>query len=798
MNYRSRRPMNPIGRLGWSLVPVILIGGFFRVSGSENRAPDWKPVYEMKAEKLSLSEIKYLIIPQVQSEQLASALADLRALFKQRYGKTLQLSQSPNAKQSICFETFRIGEGGAFSIRKKRTRVFIRGADPEAWANGIYTICRDLLGARWYWSGELGFEWIPPRLNHFPNRALTRRPAFIQRHFGPIQQPFGYRNRLNSIYSFNHNLARIFNSKLFRETPEVFSRINGRRRNPKGSAGRDPQPDFSNPLTVEVAARATIEYFTKNPSERSFSLSINDNVLFDTSERTRRIVSPLRYFRGRPNYTDLVFAFVNRVAERVFDQAGLWETPSGEPRYLGALAYYWTEAAPSIPLHPRVMPVLTSDRAQWRDPGYQTEDKTLIEEWMRSGAERVATWDYYFGAPYLYPRQMNQWIDESLKYLNESGVDVFFSELPLFFGLDGAKAWLASELLWDPHQDASDLLDEYYQNFFGAAAENIRAFYETAESYRNKHEGPPHWIKLYKDEFGIALFDQSILGKMRGYISQAENQVATDERRLRRVRVVSEAFRLTELYERYNYNRQALVWMALRRPNRTSALKNQLAEFKHSKTAYTEYMDDYLKESAYAPPRNYINIRQSDPEALALAAISGAGSDDFTSLLKDPLLQHRGSNLRNFLGPQLPRLADWYLDYRPNEKFTILPSRHSEENSGLHILHADILSIFKTFPVTAGTSYALKMQADWRIGLDNRVQVHVTWLDAAGKSLKRFIPIRFPIGSSGKPLKVYLPLNAPEHASDVKIRIILSRQYPEDYFDLSRLDFGRTQSPASL
>ena len=60
---------------------------------------------------------------------------------------------------------------------------------------------------------------------------------------------------------------------------------------------------------------------------------------------------------------------------------------------------------------------LTSDRAQWHDPDYRTQDKALIQAWAASGAERVATWDYYFGAPYLYPRQFNQWIIESIRHV---------------------------------------------------------------------------------------------------------------------------------------------------------------------------------------------------------------------------------------------------------------------------------------------------------------------------------------------------------------------------------------------
>lgn len=776
-------------RLPLTFIFVLLCLPVFLVA-SDTRAQSWKPIHRMGADQLSLFEVNYLVVSGVEDARLESAISDLQSLYLLRYEKSLKVLKSGSPKHSIRFEARDIGEGGAFSIRRDRTRVIIQGTDAEAWAHAIYAICSDIMGARWYWSGELGFEWVEPKATHFKNQLWLEQPAFIQRRLYPVDSDFGRRNRLNSVYSFNHNLARIFSSELFDKTPEVFAEVNGRRKAPDGSAARDPQPDFANPLTVEIAAQAALDYFEANPTRTSYSLSINDNVLFDTTADTEAIVSPLRYFRDRPNYTDLVFGFMNQVAERVFNQAGAWQTPSGEPRYITALAYYWTEPAPSMPLHARVMPVLTSDRAQWHDPLYRLEDIALIQDWAESGAERVATWDYYFGAPYIYPRQFNQWVDESLKHLAAAGVDVFFSQLPSFWGLDGAKAWLATELLWSPRQDADDLLDEYYRNFFGEAADSVRAFYERAENHRSAFEGQADWIKLYKDESGISLFTEDVLIEMRGYIEQAKVEVKLDGRRLARVEVISNAFRLTEHYERYNRTRQVLTWMALREPQQKVALEKQLTAYQHAKSAYREYLEGYLAESSYAPSRRHVDLGQSNPEALVVALISGAEVQDFARILKDPLLCHLGYDLRNFLGPELPRLTDWHFDYRPSKGFAILPSQHSDSESGLRIENADILSVFNTFPVISNRNYALKMQADWKIGLDNRVHVNVIWLDREGQRIESLTPLRFPIGASDGLLNINLPLTAPNNACDVRVRIVVSRQYPGEFLDISYLDLG--------
>ena len=78
-----------------------------------------------------------------------------------------------------------------------------------------------------------------------------------------------------------------------------------------------------------------------------------------------------------------------------------------------------------------------------------------------------------------------------------------FSQLPAsFWGLDGAKAWLSSQLLWSVTTDSETLLDEFYQEFFGEAHGAMRAFYQRAEAHRNQHAGTASWIKYYYERGG--------------------------------------------------------------------------------------------------------------------------------------------------------------------------------------------------------------------------------------------------------------------------------------------------------
>ncbi len=771
----------------YALFGYIVLQQTFASAG--HRAQFWKPHRTLASYQLYIRDLKYVVIPEVESETLSGAIKDLVAMFEERFGDRLKTVKKGNPKYSISFESAKAtNDGGAYMILRKRSRVLIRAASVEGWCNGLYAIMKDMLGVRWYWDGSIGCEFLEPNRWFFLNIPWIEKPAFIQRTLYPVTSDFARRNRLNSVYSFNHNLAKIFTADIYETKPEVFSKINGRRKTPLENSRTDPQPNFTENGAVDIAAGAALDYFETYPERTSYSLSINDNVLFDTGPRTEAAVSPVSYFRGRPDYTDLVFKFMNRVAERVFDQAGAWQTPKGEDRFLTALAYYWTEPAPTIPIHPRVMPVLTSDRSQWHDPIYRKEDKALINAWALSGAERIATWDYYFGAPYVYPRQFNEWIAQSLPFLADAGVEVFFSQLPSFWGLDGAKAWLATELLWNPKQDTEVLLNEYYYNFFGAAAGSIRSFYETAEVQRNLHEGTAEWIKFYKDESGIALFSPEVIASMRDYIEVAKLLVMGDARRRARVEVVSRAFHLCELYSRYDETRRELVELCINRVQ-PQLIASQLEIFRRSRGDFEAYMDQYLEDD-YAPLGRNIKGVQSDPEAFALRVIEHTTEGIFHSLSKNPDLIHKVWYKRNFLGPSLPWIGEWYMKYRPSENFKVAASKWGSGSSGLRMSDADIVSITQNFPVQSKQDYELHVNAAWNISLDNRVYIHATWLDSEGVKLQSKVPLRLPIGQVLEPVDITIPLSAPERSSEISLHIVTSRQYQGDFLDITRLDFG--------
>ncbi len=736
--------------------------------------------------------------------------------------RALYIGDVPAARSALHLPPDLSAFGSVY--RKGRgERMYLRARHPEALVHGIYRYAHTVLGARWYLPGDEGlfFSSRHPKEAVGGRLPVVQEPAFVQRHVGTPQWSFYRRNALNQPYRFNHALSDIFDRPLFETNPEFFARRgDGREYEPTGSRKYDAQPHLALPEVADLAAEAALDYFAAHPEARSFSLATNDNVRFDESAATRALVEPISYFRGLPNYTDLVFTFMNRVAERVFDEGGAWETPDGEPRYVTALAYYWAEAAPTFPLHPRVMPVLTADRAQWRDPEYREEDKALIEAWSRSGAERIGTWDYYYGAPYPYPRQFNQWIIESIRHLAENGVDVFYTPMPYMLAYDGPKAYLAAQLLWDPWQDVDVLLDEFYESVFGPAASSMRDYYESFEQRREARDGPGQWIQFYLDEAGIGQFSLEFIEAMEALLVHGAEEAAGHPEVRSRIEAVRRDFEITRIYARLQAARRAVATGLEGRPDAT------MLEAIQSLTQARATLREKL-EPLHAIERYEYNFRllkdtaQSDPIPAALGALARHGRSEDDERLRDYLteaqyaavLRLRGildkplpapvnanSKLWNgtprddgrYLFPQpMPQLRGWAIDLRPSELLE-LEAADRPLQRGLRVSGADIVSFFSDVAVEVGRDYLLRTVLAYRASPDNRTRLNLVWYDSDGKRLASKVYFQAPVEWDGREAPreadLLVPVRAPEKAARVRIRFSASRQYAGDFLELRQVE----------
>lgn len=487
---------------------------------------------------------------------------------------------------------------------------------------------------RWFVPGALGFEpavliqslkaqslkvegQVARRTGLKP--TITER-AYLTRAFGGgVDSDWGEFNGLGKRLGFSHNLSRVFPATLFDTHPEFFPLIEGERWRPK-SGQVNWNPDLGEPAVAEYAATAADKYFGENPDTVSFALGVNDGLRYGESLATLKWVEPMNWFRNRPDYSDLVFQFMNAVAER---------TESKWPdKKVGALAYYWTENVPSFPLHSNVLPYLTADRSQFYDQTFKREELELQKRWGKAHAEhtrskslkvagrmsgnesadglslnadslkpRLGLYDYIYGYGFLIPRIHTRYLAEHLRHARRAGFTDYYAEVYPNWGLDGPQPWLVSQLLMDPEQDAQKLLREYYTRYFRQAARPMRRFFERCEAQWRNQSGPAYWLKHFKNDSQAEVFPSAICRELRALLDAAARAAQGDPLVEERVRLVSGAFGLTERYVTFCEARNSLqteLWEYSRdsgdqRSRHSGKMESFLHTYREARSEFVSY-----------------------------------------------------------------------------------------------------------------------------------------------------------------------------------------------------------------
>ena len=389
--------------------------------------------------------------------------------------------------------------------------------------------------ARWFMPGALGYEPgsapPPPAADAFLTRAMQ-----IDR--TGEEKVWSEKNLLTPRLEFSHNLATIVRKEDYAAHPEWFPLVGGQRYRPPEQVV-NWNPDLASEAVVQRAAEIASAAFQADPRRESFSLGVNDALIFGESPEMLPWITPPHYFRSRPNYSDLVFQFNNRVAEQV--------SRSFPDRYLGVLAYYWCEDVPTIRVHPQIVPFLTADRSQGYDRRWWQEETRLQLAWAAKGTRRLGLYDYLDGAGFLVPRLHMRLIAEYLPRARSLGFTDYYGESSPNWGLDGPQQWLVAQLIAQPGASAPSLLEEYYTRFYGEAAVPMRQFFERCEDLWMAQPPPADWLKHYRSETQALLFPSGECVRLRTLLEQAR-ALAKSEKVRQRVEFVSAAFGATERF----------------------------------------------------------------------------------------------------------------------------------------------------------------------------------------------------------------------------------------------------------
>ncbi len=458
------------------------------------------------------------------------------------------------------------------------------------------------LGARWFTPGEIGAEVEPRRALALPNAFRAAAPGYYSRELMGIDKTaegraWSHRNRLHRLLAHGHTLAQLAPLALLAQRPEFAPLLNGAKFIPLTDAVLNWQPDILEPGFASFIAERVMADLRAHPAKVAVAVAQNDTYRWDQSARTLAAIEPKKFFRGRPDYSDVLFPFVNAVAERVGR-----DFPD---RFITTYAYDWTENVPRAPVARNVIPFLTADRSMWCDPDFAAGDRDLMARWHRAGPAFLGLYDYLEGGPFLVPRPTLWALTEPIPYGYRNGARAYVGELMANWGLDGPKPWLAAQLLWNPNADSDALLDEYFKRYWREAGNAMRTFFAVCDEQWRNQPRPVVWMKYLKDDDQRRLFPPVVRAELHAALRSAATLARTPVV-ARRVEMAKAAFEVTEAFCRHDELREELQRLAFAPAATTEDLARAIEAYSAARAELIECFQ---------------RVRASSPHAIHTAAL---------------------------------------------------------------------------------------------------------------------------------------------------------------------------------
>jgi len=416
----------------------------------------------------------------------------------------ISLGQTSQAK-AAGVDLKGVGEEG-YRILTKNGNIYIIGTDTadgtitkdggtsNGTANGVYSFLEDYLGVRWLMPGALGLD-VPTKSTFTVGNIdktdtpffINRREPYIQNHVRAVEkwqdhQKLGYSFRIEH----SHNWTRTVKPELFKDHPDWFPLIDGKRVPPSGRY----KLETTNPGLVNYFAQAAVDSLKANPQFNTFSLSPSDSRGWSQSPESMALYDPPPPGHKYPSVTPLILKFYRDVAQIVAQK-----DPNAKlAGYIYADYLYPPQKGGMTLLdnfYPVIAPSIDYGFTLYR-PDVQHDFSNMMEEWGK-----VTPNLFYYDLPndlssgtgiitppateilnYIFPRLVKN---------NVKGVYIY-----------GTAAWsqtaLANYILakmeWNPNLNANDVQHDWLMRAYGSqAGTKMETFYQKVDAwFRNYYQ----------------------------------------------------------------------------------------------------------------------------------------------------------------------------------------------------------------------------------------------------------------------------------------------------------------------
>lgn len=422
--------------------------------------------------------------------------------------------------------------------------------------SGVYEFLERYLGVLFAWHDDLGT--VVPRRESLvvPDVDVTDAPDWSYRTlpYSPEGQSyalFGRRLRLGMTLSVRHShnwFSMVPAEKYGQEHPEYFALVGGERRARYSSAHHHGgQLCTSNPEVIDICAQTAIAYFDEHPEQDMYSLSPNDGGGFCECENCRALDGG-DFLEDRPDMpvlTDRLLVFYNAIAEKV--------AARHPDKLLGAYIYSYYKAPPKREKpHPNLYLVNATNSAHTHGRGWERE-----HEWEKQWTaltDHFAKYDiYYYGKPAInLIAPVVSHTTEKLPAEQKVGICGGYLYMGQSYEQLGAGHYLMAKLMWDANADARALEQRYYTGLYGAAAADVKAYYDLLE----RRLAQMHLEGVDVDEPAVRKFTEAagpgispghviaaywpILDQAEAFIAQAQGRDLSDPERARLTRLAAQ------------------------------------------------------------------------------------------------------------------------------------------------------------------------------------------------------------------------------------------------------------------
>jgi Domain of unknown function (DUF4838)/Carbohydrate family 9 binding domain-like/Carbohydrate binding domain len=486
----------------------------------------------------------------------------------------------------------------AFVIKSSGRNIFIVGRDSKdrdpkrgmyvwgvqyerATLFGTYEFLEQFAGVRFFFPGEMGVVTPKQPSLSVPSMDIYEAPDFDMRGLrlgGSCQLPNGKKliddrwtwTHMNLRWRYSthyipccHGLSRRGLLQRFGKTnPEYFALLpNGKRDNDPNIHGHRGHLDYLNEEFLNEVFLDAKSYLTGEPASVRGVMTNRGRIGWDPSshqpgyfdlgpqdglgERNwdRSPASWKYWTEGRQS--DLMWGYTTKIAQRLKDE--------GIPGYVTNFAYSVFREVPSDDIKfPDNLLVQVCLRGPWDDvvPALKKKNDRIIKDWNKKTTCKTKVWLWN------YMHSYHGHVPRGVPPVSTRLITNYYRRLaPELRGArsQGDNYWLLFNYLnnytfykvaWNTETNRDALMADHHKSLFGPAAKPMGAFFERIETIwetqglgevRETALGPIP-VRKGEDEVWKKIYNEKVMGELKGYFTKAKNLAKKDKTALARVK----------------------------------------------------------------------------------------------------------------------------------------------------------------------------------------------------------------------------------------------------------------------